>query len=111
MSVTRTRPRLDVHGEVGVIAAEVLVRRGQLRVRLLTPIPALHRGFAPQPDDEIRPFCAGCGRTAKVHADFLPLCLEKQRAFTNPRYWVMGTAGALALATAVAGARRLRHGS
>ncbi|HET7421399.1 MAG TPA: serine hydrolase domain-containing protein [Candidatus Dormibacteraeota bacterium] len=115
---------------VGGIGAEVFVRHGHLNVRLLTPIPALYRGFPLHPDDESDPYAFridisefgmgtarvvfsqdGDGRTAWVHADFVPLCLEKQPSSKNPRYWVTGIVGALATAAAAAGARRLRNGS
>ena len=35
---------------------EVLVRRGRLHIRFLTPIPALYRGFPLHPDDEHDPY-------------------------------------------------------
>jgi CubicO group peptidase (beta-lactamase class C family) len=42
------------------LGAEVFVRRGQLMVRFLSPIPALFKGFALYPDDETAtPFGSG----------------------------------------------------
>ena len=36
--------------------AQVLVRRGRLMLRLLSPIPALYRGFLLHPDDPSDPY-------------------------------------------------------
>ena len=36
--------------------ARVLVRNGQLRLRLLAPIPAMHKGFPLHPDDPNDPY-------------------------------------------------------
>jgi CubicO group peptidase (beta-lactamase class C family) len=47
----------DLRGRVGMAAgAQVFVRGGRLMVRVLTPVPALYRGFALQPDDEQDPY-------------------------------------------------------
>ena len=111
---------------VGGLGAEVFVGQGRLMVRLLTPVPALYRGFPLQPDDQSDPYAFRIdisefgmgtarilfsqdpsGRTSLVHADFVPLCLEKQPSFKNPRYWIMGFGGAIAAAAAVAGVRRV----
>jgi CubicO group peptidase (beta-lactamase class C family) len=102
--------------------AEVLVRRGQLTVRFLSPIPALYRGFALQPDDDKDPYIfritfpwfgigtgrivfsreAGVGTTA-FHLDFAPMSFEKQSAAKNPRLWAIGALGLFAVAgTAIA---------
>ncbi|HLM21073.1 MAG TPA: hypothetical protein VK390_06055 [Propionibacteriaceae bacterium] len=35
---------------------EVFVRRGQLFIRMLSPIPALYKGFPLHPDDEENPY-------------------------------------------------------
>lgn len=35
---------------------EVFVRRGQLRIRILSPIPVFYKGFPLQPDDETDPY-------------------------------------------------------
>lgn len=77
--------------------AQVLVRRGRLVVRALSPIPALCRGFALHPDDEQDPyvfrielpwFGIGTGRVVfsrapgigptGFHLEFAPLSFEKQ---------------------------------
>jgi hypothetical protein len=106
---------------------EVFVRRGQLMLRGLSPIPALYRGFALHPDDESDPyvfridlsdFGLGTARvvfsrepgmgTTRVHSELLPLSLHKQAASKNPRLWISGALGALALATTATAARRRR---
>jgi hypothetical protein len=76
--------------------AEVAVRRGDLRLRFLSPIPALRRGFRLHPDDDADPYVfrievpwfgvgtsrvvfgrqPGVGTTA-VHFEFAPLSLPK----------------------------------
>jgi CubicO group peptidase (beta-lactamase class C family) len=107
--------------------AEVFVRHGQLMIRLLSPIPALYRGFVLQPDEDQDPyvfrvelpwFGIGTGRvvfsrqlgvgTTAVHLDFGPLSFHKQPAMTNPRPWVTGALGALAAAAAATAVRRRR---
>jgi hypothetical protein len=109
--------------------AEVLVRRGQLMIRALSPIPALYRGFLLHPDDDNDPyvfrielpwFGIGTGRVVfsreprvgatAVHLDFAPLSFEKQPAAKNPRPWVTGALGALGVAATVAAVRRRRSG-
>ncbi len=109
--------------------AEVFVRRGQLMIRFLSPIPALYRGFLLHPDDDTDPYVfriefpwfgigtsrvvfsrqAGVGTTG-VHLDVGALSLQKQRAATNPRPWVTGALGALAVAATVTAIRRWRRG-
>jgi CubicO group peptidase (beta-lactamase class C family) len=105
--------------------AEVVVRRGQLMIRALSPIPALHKGFILHPDDHKDPyvfrialpwFGIGTGRvvfsqepgvgTTALHLDFAPLSFQKQTARTNPRLWATGALGALAVATAGSAVRR-----
>jgi CubicO group peptidase (beta-lactamase class C family) len=106
--------------------AEVAVRRGQLMIRALSPIPALYRGFALHPDDEKDPyvfrialpwFGIGTGRvvfsqqpgagTTALHLDFGALSFQKQPATKNPRLWVVGALGALAVTgAAIAVGRR-----
>ncbi len=107
--------------------AEVFVRRGQLMLRTLTPVPAAYRGFVLHPDDEKDPyvfridlseFGIGSGRiiftrdpgglATRVHFDLLPMSLEKQPAINNPRPWVTAAIGALAVATAAIAVRRRR---
>jgi CubicO group peptidase (beta-lactamase class C family) len=101
------------------LGAEVFVRRGQLMLRVLSPIPALYRGLVLHPDDETDPYVfrvdlSGWGITTakvvfgrepvkgamRVHLDLMPLFLEKQPAIQNPRLWLKGAAAALAAATA-----------
>jgi hypothetical protein len=102
----------------------VFVRRGQLRIRILSPIPALYQGFPLHPDDETDPYAFridfsefGFGtfpivfsrepetRTTAVHFGLMPLTAQKRSATTNPRLWVEG---AVALGTAAVLGRRLR---
>ncbi len=105
---------------------EVFVRRGQLMMRILSPIiPTLYRGFPLHPDDDNDPyifridlstFSTGTGRvifsrepgvgTTAVHFEFGPLSFQKQPAIKNPRPWATGALGALAVAAATATAIR-----
>jgi CubicO group peptidase (beta-lactamase class C family) len=108
---------------------EVFVRRGQLMMRVLGPVPALYRGFPLHPDDDTDPyifridlstFGIGTGRvifsqepgvgTTAVHFEFGPLSFQKQPASKNPRLWTTGAlgVGALAVAATVAAVRRPR---
>jgi CubicO group peptidase (beta-lactamase class C family) len=108
--------------------AEVFVRRGQLMVRGLSPIPALYRGFPLHPDDDmdgyvfridLSEYGMGTGRvvfsrdpegaTTGVHLDLYPLSLQKQAAIRNPRWWVTGALGALAVAATASAVRRSRR--
>jgi CubicO group peptidase (beta-lactamase class C family) len=103
---------------------EVVVRRGQLLIRALSPIPALYSGFQLHPDDDQDPdvfrielpwFGIGTGRvvfsrepgvgTTAVHLDFAPLSFEKQSPTKNPRLWATGALGALAVATTATAVR------
>ena len=115
-----------------VLGAEVFVRRGQLMFRALSPIPALNRGLALQPDDERDPYVfrmdlsglglgtvrvvfsreAGVGATA-VHLEFAPalLSFDKQPATKNPRPWATGALGAVAAASTATAVRRRRKPS
>jgi CubicO group peptidase (beta-lactamase class C family) len=107
--------------------AEVGVQRGQLMLRTLSPIPALYRGIPLHPDDDTDPyvfridlsqFGIGTARvvfsrdphaaTTRVHLEGLPLSAEQRPASTNPRVWVTGAVGALAVATAMTVRRRPR---
>jgi len=104
--------------------AEVFVRSGQLRLRILSPIPAVYRGFALHPDDDKDPYVfridlsglgMGTGRVVfsrrpengrtALHFDFFPASLDRQPAATNPRIWA---AGALAVATTAVAVHRRR---
>jgi CubicO group peptidase (beta-lactamase class C family) len=107
---------------------EVLVRRGQLVMRVLSPIPMLYGGFPLHPDDEHDPYIfrvdlsrfgmdtgrvifsqkPGVGTTA-VHCEFGPLSFQKQPASKNPRLWATSAIGTLAaVATIAAVVRRSR---
>jgi CubicO group peptidase (beta-lactamase class C family) len=107
--------------------AEVVVRRGRLMLRALSPIPALYRGFPLHPDDEHDPyvfrielpwFGIGTGRvvfsrepgvgTTALHLDFAPLSFQKQPAARSPRSWATGALGALAVAATATAVRRRR---
>jgi CubicO group peptidase (beta-lactamase class C family) len=112
-----------------VLGAEVFVRRGQLMLRALSPIPAVTRGLALHPDDERDPSVfrvdlsgfglgtarvvfsrePGVGATA-VHLEFAPalLSFDKQPATENPRRWATGALGAVAAASTATAVRRRR---
>jgi hypothetical protein len=112
------------------LGAEVFVRRGQLTLRALSPIPAAYRGFPLHPDDgkdpyvfriDLAQFGLGAPRivfsrdpatgTTRIHTDMVPLSLRKQPATKNPRLWVTGVLGAAAVtATATAVRHRSRPG-
>jgi CubicO group peptidase (beta-lactamase class C family) len=109
--LTDARARLTIGA-----GAEVFVRGGQLMLRGLSPVPAVYRGFPLHPDDSDDPYVfridlsefgidTGCiafsqqpgkGTTA-LHIDFFPSSLQKRPATTNPRRWVTGALGALAV--------------
>jgi CubicO group peptidase (beta-lactamase class C family) len=112
---------------------EVHVRGGRLRIRALSAIPALYRGFVLHPDDDQDPyvfrialpwFGIGTGRVifsrepgggvSAVHTDFGPLSFQKRPARTNPRRWIAGALGGLAVTGAITAVlrsrRRLRSG-
>jgi CubicO group peptidase (beta-lactamase class C family) len=81
-----------------IAGAEVFVRRGQLMLRALSPIPALNRGIPLHPDDDQDPFIfrvdlstfgigtsrvvftgePGSGATA-LHLGFAPLSFDRRR--------------------------------
>jgi CubicO group peptidase (beta-lactamase class C family) len=108
------------------LGAEVFVRRGQLMVRALSPIPAVYNGFVLHPDDDQDPyvfridlsqFGIGTARVIfrrdpatarmRVQLELYPLALQQQPASQNPRLLGTGTLGALAVGTtAVAVGRR-----
>jgi CubicO group peptidase (beta-lactamase class C family) len=110
--------------------AEVTVRRGRPVVRLLSPIPALYRGFVLHPDDPCDPYVfrvelpwlgigssrvvfsqadGGTGTTA-LHIEFGPLSFRKRPPAANPRPWVTGGLAALGVATVATGLRRRARG-
>lgn len=92
-----TGPLTDVRmrGMFGA-GAEVFVRRGQLMMRALTPIPTLYRGFPLHPDDpedptvfrlDLRAFGLGSmrvvcahdsGSPGRLHLEVMPLTLSKR---------------------------------
>jgi hypothetical protein len=111
-----------------VAGAEVSVHRGQLMLRVLSPIPALNRGLPLHPDDHQDPYvfridlsnfgigtsrvvfsqAPGVGTTA-VHLGFAPLSFQRQPRTRNPRWRATGALGALAAATTATAARRRRR--
>lgn len=112
-----------------VTGAEVFVRRGQLTLRPLVPLPALARGLPLHPDDPEDPYVfridlssLGMGTSRVVfsrsHAgvtafhldlDVAPLSFDKQLAARDPRYWVSSAFGAVAAATTANTVRRHRQ--
>ena len=113
-----------------VAGAEVFVRRGQLTLRPVTPVPALARGLPLHPDDPDDP-CAfridlssfGIGTSRVVfsrspHAgvtafhldlDVALLSFDKQPATRDPRYWLSGALGTVAAPTTANAVRRHRQ--
>ena len=113
-----------------VAGVEVFVRRGQLTLRPVTPLPALARGLPLHPDDPGDPYVfridlsrLGVGTSRVVfsrspyaevnalHLDlgFAPLSFDRQPATRNPRYWVSSALGAAAAATTANAVRRHRQ--
>jgi CubicO group peptidase (beta-lactamase class C family) len=104
---------------------EVVVRRGQLLLRALSPIPALYRGVPLYPDDVEDPYVfrielpslGGAGRvvfsgepgvgTTAVH--LFPRSFRREAAAKGPRSWAPVTLGAVAVATAATARRRRRR--
>lgn len=87
-----------VRGAFGA-GAEVFVRRGQLMLRALSPVPAMYRGFVLHPDDSNDPYAfridlSGTGTstarvvfsrepaagTTALHLDLMPLSFQKLSA-------------------------------
>ncbi len=83
--------------------AEVFVRRGQLMLRVLSPIPALYRGFPLHPDDDTDPTSSGStcrssgsawqgwcsvetpdGATTRLHLDLMPLYATEATGLDEP---------------------------
>jgi CubicO group peptidase (beta-lactamase class C family) len=116
------RGRLMMGGGV-----EVIVRGGQLKARLLTPIPAAYRGIQLHADDETDPYvfridlsqfgmgtsrvvfsrADGTGTTTAVHTDMGLLSFQKRPHERNPGRWLTRAIPALLVsATAVAIRRR-----
>ena len=107
------------------VGVEVFVRRGELVLRFLTPIPALYRGLLLHPAEDTDPYVFridlsdfGLGpftvvfsresdtQTKAVHFDVMPVSAYKKTAATNPRLWVEG---ALVFSTMAILSRRLRR--
>jgi CubicO group peptidase (beta-lactamase class C family) len=121
-------PLTDVRARAMLGAgAEVFVRGGQLRIRVLSPIPALYRGFALHPDEpgdpsvfriDLSEFGLGSMRvlfshepeegTTALHLDLMPMSLHRQPAVTNPRLWATGALAAVASGTAATAIVRRR---
>jgi CubicO group peptidase (beta-lactamase class C family) len=112
-----------------VAGVQVLVRRGQLTLRLVTPIPGLPRDFHLHPEDDEDPdlfridlSALGMGTirvvfsrvpdtgTAALHVELpgMPTSFQKQPARTDPRMWAKGVLGAIGIATAAAAVRQRR---
>jgi hypothetical protein len=112
-----------------VAGVQVLVRRGQLTLRLVTPIPGLPREFPLHPDDgedpglfriDLSALGMGTSRvvfsrgpdmgTAALHVELpgMPMSFQVQPATRDPRMWAKGALGALGIASAAAAARRRR---
>ena len=112
-----------------IAGVQVCVRRGQLTLRVVTPVPGVPREFPLHPDDGEDPAlfridlsALGIGtirvvfgrapdeRTAALHAELpgMPLSFQKQLATGDPRMWAKGALGAVGIATAAAAIRRSR---
>jgi len=109
----------------------VFVRRGQLTLRAVGPLPAVNRGLPLHPDDDEDPYVfrvdlsrlgLGTSRvvfsrspgpgTTSVHLDvpsLFSLSFDRQAAARNPRRWTAGVLGAVAVAAAATSLRRRRH--
>jgi CubicO group peptidase (beta-lactamase class C family) len=112
-----------------VAGVQVLVRRGQLTLRLVTPVPGFRREFPLHPEDgddpglfriDLSALGMGTSRvvfsrvpdvgTAALHVELpgMPVSFRKQPRTTDPRKLAAGALGALGIATAAAAARRRR---
>jgi CubicO group peptidase (beta-lactamase class C family) len=108
---------------------QVLVRRGQLTLRLVTPVPGLPREFPLHPEDGEDPglfridlSALGLGTvrvvfsrvpesgTAALHVELpgMPISFHRQPATRDPRRWARGALGVLGVAAAAAAVRRRR---
>jgi CubicO group peptidase (beta-lactamase class C family) len=120
-------PVTDVRARAMVTAgAKVLVRRGQLTIRVLGPVPSLLTGLRLHPDDNKDPYVfridlarfglgtarivfnrkTGAGTTA-LHLDVFPLTLKKQPETWKRKRWVTA---ALAAGIVAIAARQRRAG-
>jgi CubicO group peptidase (beta-lactamase class C family) len=112
-----------------IAGVQVFVRRGQLTLRLVTPIPGLPRAFPLHPEDDEDPelfridlSALGMGTsrvvfsrvpdlgTIAVHVELpgMPMSFQKQPATRDPSMWAKGALGALGIITAAAAVRRRR---
>jgi CubicO group peptidase (beta-lactamase class C family) len=112
-----------------VAGVQVLVRRGQLTLRLVTPVPGSPREFPLHPEDgedpglfriDLSALGMGTNRvvfsrvpdagTAALHVELpgMPMSFQRQPAMSDPRVWARGALGALGIATAAAAIRRRR---
>jgi CubicO group peptidase (beta-lactamase class C family) len=105
--------------------AEVFMRGGRLMVRVLTPVPALYRGFPLAPGDEHDPDVfrldlseagmatvrvvfarSAAGQVTAVHTDLGGQPWSLVRPNTATRQWLKPALGTLAVAGVVAAGRR-----
>jgi hypothetical protein len=117
-------PLTDARARLAMGAGmEVLVRDGRLVLRIVSPIPALLRGFERHPDDKNDPYAfridmsdlgIGTGRIlfskepdAAHHFDLTPMTAYRRSAIINPQPWVQGAGAAMAGAAAYDLVRRL----
>lgn len=113
-----------------IAGVQVCVRRGQLTLRLVTPVPGMSRGVPLHPEDGEDPSlfridlsALGMGTirvvfgrvpdrgTAAIHVELpgMPLSFQKQPATGNPRMWAKGAFGAVGIAAVAAAVRRSRR--
>jgi CubicO group peptidase (beta-lactamase class C family) len=104
-----------------VTGVHVSVRRGQLTLRLVTPVPGVPREFPLHPEDDEDPrlfridlSALGMGTSravfsrvpetgaAALHVELpgMPMSFRKQPAAKDPRRWAIGALGALGIAAA-----------
>ena len=116
----------------GVAGVQVFVRRDQLTLRLVTPVPGFPREFPLHPEGgedpdlfrvDLSALGMGTSRvifsrvpdvgTATLHVELpgMPVPFHKQPAASDPRIWAKGVLGALGIATAAAAVRRRRRPS
>ena len=110
--------------------AEVLVRGGRLRARILTPVPALFQGLPLQPDDATDPNVFRLdlsrfempsprvvfardddGQVTEIHTDLggQPWSLIRVPDAPTRRTWLRPTMGALGALTVVTAVRSIRQ--
>jgi hypothetical protein len=106
---------------------QVLVRRGRLLLRTLSPIPVLYRGVVLHPDDPDDPYIFRIDlsrygmaparivfsrdpatATIGVHLDGLQLSAAQRPASPNGRVWATRALGVVAVATAATALHRRR---